>query len=64
MIDYLCFSAEMDGRMIEHAGHLHEHFVDPVAASRGRASTVKRGRSCLSSRSTTRAASLWRRAHR
>ena len=36
IIDYLCVGASLDGRMTEHAGHLHEHFVHPVALRRGR----------------------------
>ena len=29
MIDYLCVSADMDGRVIEYVDHLHEHFLHP-----------------------------------
>lgn len=29
MIDYLCFSGTMVGRVIEYVDHLHEHFLDP-----------------------------------
>ncbi|AHE53751.1 L-fuconate dehydratase [Sphingomonas sanxanigenens] len=29
MIDYLCFSATTEDRVIEYVDHLHEHFVDP-----------------------------------
>lgn len=29
MIDYLCFSGTMEGRIIEYVDHLHEHFEDP-----------------------------------
>ncbi len=29
MIDYLCFAATKEGRVIEYVDHLHEHFVDP-----------------------------------
>lgn len=29
MIDYLCFSASKDGRVVEYVDHLHEHFLDP-----------------------------------
>jgi L-fuconate dehydratase len=36
MIDYICIGASMDGRMTEHAAHLHEHFVDPIQIFRGR----------------------------
>lgn len=36
MIDYLCVSGVMDGRMTEHAGHLHEHFLDPIRVEQGR----------------------------
>lgn len=35
-IDYLCISASLDGRMTEHAAHLHEHFLDPIRIERGR----------------------------
>ncbi|MBC7505817.1 MAG: L-fuconate dehydratase [Sandarakinorhabdus sp.] len=35
-IDYLCISGSLDGRMTEHAGHLHEHFVDPIHIENGR----------------------------
>jgi L-fuconate dehydratase len=35
-IDYLCVSASMDSRMTEHAGQLHEHFVDPIRIESGR----------------------------
>ncbi|OQW46657.1 MAG: fuconate dehydratase [Proteobacteria bacterium SG_bin6] len=35
-IDYICISGSLDGRMTEYAGHLHEHFVDPVRIERGR----------------------------
>ena len=30
VIDYVCVSGSLDGRMIEYVDHLHEHFVDPV----------------------------------
>src|SRR6188474_2966657 len=30
IIDYVCVSGSLDGRMIEFVDHLHEHFVDPV----------------------------------
>lgn len=36
VIDYLCVAASLDGRMTEHAGHLHEHFVHPVELAHGR----------------------------
>jgi L-fuconate dehydratase len=36
MIDYLCISGSLDGRMTEHAAHLHEHFLDPIRVERGR----------------------------
>ncbi len=35
MIDYLIAGASMDGRMTEHSGHLHEHFLDPIRINRG-----------------------------
>ncbi len=36
MIDYLAVSGSWDGRMTEHAAHLHEHFLHPVRIERGR----------------------------
>lgn len=36
MIDFLRFGGSDDGRMIEHAGHLHEHFLDPIRVESGR----------------------------
>ena len=36
MIDFLCVSGRMDDRMLEHAGHLHEHFVNPIRIKQGR----------------------------
>ena len=30
MIDYICVSGELDGRVIEYVDHLHEHFLEPV----------------------------------
>jgi L-fuconate dehydratase len=30
VIDYLCVSGSLEGRMIEYVDHLHEHFLDPV----------------------------------
>jgi L-fuconate dehydratase len=34
--DAACVAPSAEGRMIEHAGHLHEHFVDPIVIERGR----------------------------
>ncbi len=34
--DAACVAAGPEGRMIEHAGHLHEHFVDPIRIANGR----------------------------
>lgn len=36
VVDALCISGTLDNRMLEHAGHLHEHFVDPIHIERGR----------------------------
>jgi L-fuconate dehydratase len=30
IVDYVCVSGGLEGRMIEYIDHLHEHFVDPV----------------------------------
>ena len=29
-IDYICFSADMTGRLCEATAHLHEHFKEPI----------------------------------
>ncbi len=34
--DAACVRSSDAGRMTEHAGHLHEHFADPIRISRGR----------------------------
>ncbi len=31
LIDYICVSGSLEGRVLEYVDHLHEHFVDPVA---------------------------------
>ncbi len=36
MIDFVAISATMEDRFIEHVGHLHEHFVDPISMKSGR----------------------------
>ncbi|MFN3485992.1 MAG: enolase C-terminal domain-like protein, partial [Planctomycetota bacterium] len=36
LIDYICISASLEGRLLEYVDHLHEHFVDPVVIERGR----------------------------
>lgn len=33
MIDYVCISGSMEGRVVEYVDHLHEHFVDPCRLS-------------------------------
>jgi L-fuconate dehydratase len=35
IIDYLCFSGTMEGRVAEFVDHLHEHFVDPCRVGNG-----------------------------
>jgi L-fuconate dehydratase len=34
--DAACVRASDEGRMIEHAAHLHEHFIDPIRIANGR----------------------------
>jgi L-fuconate dehydratase len=34
--DALSISGSLEARMLEHAGHLHEHFVDPIRTQGGR----------------------------
>jgi L-fuconate dehydratase len=36
MIDFLVVSGRYDHAMTEHAGHLHEHFVNPIEIAQGR----------------------------
>jgi L-fuconate dehydratase len=36
MIDFVAVSGRHDEAMTEHAGHLHEHFLDPIVIERGR----------------------------
>lgn len=36
MIDYVCVSGSLEDRLCEYAGHLHEHFLDPVVMRDGR----------------------------
>lgn len=36
MIDYICVSGSLENRLCEYAGHLHEHFVDPIVMKNGR----------------------------
>ncbi len=35
MIDYVVVSGSLEERMIEHAAHLHEHFLDPIRIAHG-----------------------------
>src|SRR5699024_1498777 len=42
MIDYICISGMMEGRMIEFVDHLHEHFEDPVIMKKGHYSVPDR----------------------
>lgn len=36
VVDYVCVSGDLDGRVLEHVDHLHEHFTDPARVERGR----------------------------
>jgi L-fuconate dehydratase len=36
IIDYLCFSGTMEGRVAEYVDHLHEHFCAPPVVRKGR----------------------------
>jgi L-fuconate dehydratase len=36
MIDFVCVSGSMEGRVLEYVDHLHEHFIDPVVIRAGR----------------------------
>ena len=35
LIDYLCVSGSLNGRVLEYVDHLHEHFVHPVSMRDG-----------------------------
>ncbi|WP_328854429.1 L-fuconate dehydratase [Microbispora hainanensis] len=36
VVDYVCVSGSLEGRVLEYVDHLHEHFTDPVRIGRGR----------------------------
>ena len=36
IIDYVCVSGDLDGRVTEYSDHLHEHVVNPVTMKNGR----------------------------
>ncbi|WP_433496576.1 L-fuconate dehydratase [Sphaerimonospora sp. CA-214678] len=36
VVDYVCVSGGLTGRVLEYVDHLHEHFTDPVRIERGR----------------------------
>ncbi|WP_062357562.1 enolase C-terminal domain-like protein [Herbidospora yilanensis] len=36
VIDYVCVSGSLEGRVLEYVDHLHEHFTDPVRVDGGR----------------------------
>lgn len=36
IVDYVCVSGSLEGRVLEYVDHLHEHFTDPVRVERGR----------------------------
>ncbi|WP_250213461.1 enolase C-terminal domain-like protein [Acrocarpospora catenulata] len=36
VIDYVCVSGSLEGRVLEYVDHLHDHFTDPVRVERGR----------------------------
>jgi L-fuconate dehydratase len=42
MIDFICVSGSMEGRVLEYVDHLHEHFLDPVRIRGGRYMPPKR----------------------
>jgi L-fuconate dehydratase len=35
IVDYVCVSGSLEGRVIEYVDHLHEHFLDPVVIRAG-----------------------------
>jgi L-fuconate dehydratase len=36
IVDYVCVSGTLDGRLLEYVDHLHEHFTSPVVIDRAR----------------------------
>ncbi|GAB3893144.1 hypothetical protein GCM10027612_42210 [Microbispora bryophytorum subsp. camponoti] len=36
VVDYVCVSGSLEGRVLEYVDHLHEHFTDPVRIEHGR----------------------------
>jgi L-fuconate dehydratase len=36
IVDYVCVSGSLQGRVLEYVDHLHEHFTDPVRVEHGR----------------------------
>jgi L-fuconate dehydratase len=36
IVDYVCVSGSMDGRLLEYVDHLHEHFTSPVHVQHAR----------------------------
>ena len=36
IVDYVCVSGRLDGRLLEYVDHLHEHFTSPVVIDRAR----------------------------
>ncbi|GII77376.1 mandelate racemase [Sphaerisporangium rufum] len=36
IVDYVCVSGKLEGRVLEYVDHLHEHFTDPVRIRDGR----------------------------
>jgi L-fuconate dehydratase len=42
LVDYVCVSGSLEGRVLEYVDHLHEHFVDPVRMRAGRYAAPER----------------------
>jgi L-fuconate dehydratase len=57
--DAACVRASDEGRMIEHAAHLHEHFVDPIRIARGRYLAPERPGFSIEMKPESRAAFAW-----
>jgi L-fuconate dehydratase len=54
--DAACVAPSAEGRMIEHAAHLHEHFVDPIRIENGRYLAPRRPGFSVEMRPESRAA--------
>lgn len=60
MFDFVAVSGSMEGRMIEHVDHLHEHMVVPVDVAHGRFRAPQVAGSGMELKASSIATYLWR----